>query len=196
MDDKKDSKIPLEALFTYEGSIRTLINAIKINRCIVSLAELSDLVLDHNKLARYLDGIETITPVGSSLFSKIHGKFDISYFIAHRISQEFCIPLVSAKNPNKWRYKKRSMTEQKNNSATSSKYFQDSNRYSQTTLRGAKPNLVIDDVITTGFTLYQQVLSTGFPQSQLKCLALCDARSKKICRNFGSLNSPMAQPTI
>jgi len=195
--------IPLETLFAYKGSIRTLVNAIKVKRCVVSLNELSELVINNRHLPRYLMGVETITPVGSSLFSKVHGKFDISYFIAHRISQEFGIPLVIAKNPNKWRYKKRSMIDHKQQCAVLSPHFQtiptsryQSVRAAMDDLRPPKTTLVIDDVITTGFTLYQQILSTGFPQSTLKCLAVCDARSKKKSQNFRSLGRSIDQVII
>ncbi|MFK7828082.1 MAG: ComF family protein [Oligoflexales bacterium] len=152
------------SLYSYKGVIRDLILRTKVGRDHTLLKVLVDLFLHHPSTKRELDLCECIMPVPSSFSGRIRGSIDITYFLARECAYHWNKKLMIAPIANHWRIFKRS--KQKLRSARQLNF---------PVRRDSIPTLLIDDVITTGFSLLQ--LAYKLENSQCRFLTLGNAYS-------------------
>jgi predicted amidophosphoribosyltransferase len=169
----------LLTLYPYQSENRDCITRIKIDRCRRSLLYFTQKCLDHPKLEKFLVDVEYIVPAPSSLYSRINGKFDLAHWASLEIAATYNISLKMAPKNSFWRFRKRSQIKNRRKNHTHLTDFLGNKRPNRTEARQCDAGgqiILLDDVITTGFTFEQLILSTGIPQEKIKLLALCDAR--------------------
>ena len=110
---------------------------------------------------------------------RINGKFDLAHWASLEIAATYNISLKMAPKNSFWRFRKRSQIKNRRKNHTHLTDFLGNKRPNRTEARQCDAGgqiILLDDVITTGFTFEQLILSTGIPQEKIKLLALCDAR--------------------
>ena len=154
------------SLYPYKGIFRELILRAKVGGDQRLLRALVDLCLEHPYTKRELDYCEEVVPVPSSFSGRMRGSTDIAYFVARECAYRFGKRLSLAPFGGYWRCFKRS--KQKQRVAL---------RLNFPRRRDSIPTLLIDDVITTGYSLLQ--LAFKLEKSQCRFLTLGDAYSTR-----------------
>jgi len=152
------------SLFSYQGIIRDLILRTKVGGDHTVLRALVDLFLEQPQSWKELDSCEHIVPVPSSFVGRIRGGIDLAYFIARECAYYSGKKLRLAPFSSHWRIFKRS--KQKQRPALQLNFPR---------RRDSIPTLLIDDVITTGFSLLK--LAYKLEESQCRFLTLGNAYS-------------------
>lgn len=157
------------SLFRYEGAIRDLILRTKVSGDQYALSALRSLVLTSPELAEACSRAHQIIPVPSSLWGRLRGRIDIPWFLARdaalKYQREFSLAPVSLH----WRLFKRA---RRRKNIASSKYEAISLQFSGRL--GSIPTLLIDDIVTTGYTLTQ--VASQLPHAQCSFFTLAEAR--------------------
>jgi len=155
----------LVALYFYGAEVRKLILRAKIRNdlpCWLLLQEIFRRDPRAQALGRWAD---MIVPAPSSLWGRLRGRFDISFALSHSLAKQAGRCLKKPPPSLYWRLRKRARLKQR--AALPLVFGQ-----------GAEANadrvLLVDDIITTGFTLSQ--VAAGFPGAQIRFLTLADAR--------------------
>ena len=154
------------SLFSYQGYFRELILKTKVAKDHQLLPALVDLCLEHPYTKEEVARCEVIMPVPSSFWGRMRGGIDIAYFIARECAYQFGKRMRLAPFGSHWRIFKRSMQTQRL-----------AMRLNFPRRRDCIPTLLIDDVITTGFSLLQ--LAYKLENSQCRFLTLGNAYSTR-----------------
>ncbi len=138
-------KLGVYSLYKYEKALRQTIVAAKIKNERRSLNSLL-ILMEENKLSQKLASeVDLIMPAPSSLWSRARGRFDLAWFLSNSLSKKYHKPIGSPPLKLAWRLKKQAQKKRLQSSFNSSSFTkQKSNKSSL---------LLIDDVVTTGFTL-------------------------------------------
>ena len=145
LDSSPKKKLGIYSLFKYEKDLRRVIVKTKVKnnpQCLRSLLSLLRNSFLANELAIKSD---KIMAAPSSLWSRARGRVDLAWLLANTLSKEHKKELIYPPFKLLWRLKKRAQKKRLGESYNCS-YFtkQKSNKTSV---------LVIDDIVTTGFTL-------------------------------------------
>jgi len=140
----------VDSLFWYRGTVRSLIIAAKVKNDISALKTLLQIYLAEIERKSGTLDFNYVMPCPSSLWSRIHGKIDVAWFLAENMARIYKIEFIRPPRRIYWNLKKRSQTE----------------RPTDTSLVGPNSSitpiaptcfqshcLIIDDVVTTGTTL-------------------------------------------
>lgn len=142
-------------MFWYSGIVRRLIIAAKVKSDITALKRLMTIWGTELSKVPMIQNMHAVMPCPSSLWSRLHGRIDVTWFLAERISSIYRIPMVLPPRHTYWKMKKRSQTLRPVDKLlataepTSADSFQSCQHYSE----NRKYCLVVDDVVTTGTTL-------------------------------------------
>lgn len=154
------------SLFIYTGVVRDLVLRIKVGGEQSLLRALINFGLSHPLTLAELSLCDEIMPVPSSFWGRLRGSIDLAYFFACECAYLSGKPLRMAPLAYHWRFFKRS--RQKNRLAMQLNF---------PIRRDSIRTLLIDDVITTGFSLLK--LAFKLEESQCRFLTLSDAYSTR-----------------
>lgn len=151
------------SLFEYHSTLRNLVLGVKINSNPLCLYALKKIFLESEALPKLMqEDFVAIAPASSSLASRMKGSFDLSWHLARFLSIKYKIPLISPSRKYSWQFKKRSKLLGREipllNFPSSS---------------SSKKVLLIDDVLTSGFTLNK--LAHFLQAYSCQFMALADA---------------------
>ena len=140
----------IDSLFQYGGIVRSLTIDAKVKGDISSLNKILQIWSTQIEHAVSFKEIDLVMPCPSSLWSRMHGRIDIAWFLATAISYKFQIKFVRPPRSIYWNTKKRSQTERPietnlvvPSGTTKSSFVGKSRNHC----------LIVDDVVTTGVTL-------------------------------------------
>lgn len=157
----------IESLWPYDSQVRQLILHAKVqNRFallqFLGLKMLESLVFDPKQNVE-----QWIMPAPSSLWGRLRGRFDIAYWLAKKLSDSLQKKIILADSSLYWRLKKRA--------ALSNKIRPENISYttSQVYIPLGSEVLLIDDVVTTGWTCFQTIRMD--PSRMYRILALADS---------------------
>jgi predicted amidophosphoribosyltransferase len=148
------------SIFRYQGAIRSLILRAKVHGDLYALSALRSLFLASPALAEACEKTRYIVPMPSSLWGRLRGRIDIAWILADDTAKKFGRFLRPAPWHLHWRIKKRALSHTRARQELS--LFQ--GEYLRAMRPGddegsednnAVPSLLIDDIVTTGFTLTQ-----------------------------------------
>jgi predicted amidophosphoribosyltransferase len=140
----------IDSLFWYSSMVRTLIIAAKAKGDLSALNRMLQIWSGEIEGKISFAEITSVMPCPSSLWSRMHGRIDIAWFLAAKISNRYKIKFIRSPRRIHWNIKKRSQTIRPldQNLLTS-----DSTTHSIAPLKGEHHCLIIDDVVTTGATI-------------------------------------------
>ena len=157
----------LVSLYPYHSASRSLVLQAKVKACPRALFCLVHLLKARMAEHPQAYSADWVLPAPSSLFSRMRGSFDIAFFLAEALCREHSAKLLMAPFSFYFSLKKRARLERKGELFSLKAFSHKDKR---------KPNLlIVDDVITTGYTLsrlshlYQKDFNLSF-------LTLCYAR--------------------
>lgn len=174
------------SLFHYSSFARQLMAMVKIRSSYVIMAGMFHLGRQSQSLSHYLDGVDVIVPVPSSLWGRCRGKVDMASSWATWLSHEFGV--LCHHLPRSfyfWRWRKRSLIkvdrrlkhdecDGKRNVNMTYKFGDLLNiRDENCTLRV----LLVDDIVTTGASLATVSRALRGRNVHVKCLTLFAAGS-------------------
>lgn len=159
----------LPALYRYHGVLRSVILRAKVNNENTAYHALCDLVSCHPTVIEMALAAEVIVPAPSSLWGRIRGKYDLAQGMALAIGHAFDRPVELLPRKFYFHYRKRAgrnLNQRDHNFTTepSLKSWQD------------KKVLLIDDIITTGFTLSRLSTMLSIHGAKVQTLALASAK--------------------
>ncbi len=133
-----------ESLYAYLFLTRKLILRTKVSGDYRALSALKEVFVNHPTAIEMAADAETIVAAPSSFWGRVRGRFDLAYHLAAALSEASGKPLSPCPGRLYWRFKKRARQQNK----------EKKNLNFANTSDGA-PVLIIDDIITTGYTLTQ-----------------------------------------
>jgi predicted amidophosphoribosyltransferase len=160
----KEKKQVVSILY-YNDMCRSLVLNAKIKQNIIACECLLDIVVQSELTKSIMKNIDVIAPVPSSVFSRFFGRIDLAWMLALRLSIYYNKKFISSPYFMYWNFKKRSFKNKRQN--TCLKRFAQHNSI-------APKLLVIDDVVTTGYSL-ARVGSFFCPSYNLKFLTIASA---------------------
>ncbi len=169
-----DRKIMLPAvfLFSYQGLIRELVLSSKIKVCRQSADLLLRLMLEFLPAA-FLSDVVAICPVPASLKSRLKGKFNLACFWGVALAKIYQLPLLSWRGQSFYSWKKRSLVS----GAMRRQLVQQIAIQQGVSPESGNPKiLIVDDVITSGYTIGSIVKDN--PGYEYKLLTLATAMQK------------------
>ncbi|MCX6118522.1 MAG: phosphoribosyltransferase family protein [Proteobacteria bacterium] len=134
------------SLFEYRGLIRETILHAKISNRICAVSGLTELIVGDPLTIKLAQKVNAITSAPSSLWGRMRGRFDLAELFAISISKALQIPRIPLPLEFYFMHKKRAGQNQKKEILEPSKQ-----RHSRE-FEG-KCILLIDDIITTGWTM-------------------------------------------
>jgi len=178
---------PIASLYRYRPPLKRLIHRAKIRDDIPALRVLvRTLALDPRTLAAAAWATH-IVPAPSSLWGRLHGRYDIAWLAALAISQQVNKPLCEAPRHLYWRFQKKALltpSHRRLSLKTPPDLALLAPLQPQKPLRHLeggpqKRFLVVDDVVTTGRTMCDlaSALQRHHLSSEIRCITLADARS-------------------
>lgn len=106
---------------------------------------MTELIRSDKDALKLVQSCDFIVPAASSLFSRLHGRCDLAWFLAKTLSRESGVKLVSPPWFFHFSLKKRSLKKRDGESFPLHSFMKED---------PDKPKiLLLDDVLTTGFTL-------------------------------------------
>jgi predicted amidophosphoribosyltransferase len=144
------SHAKIDSLFWYSGVIRSLTIASKVKGDLPALNSILQIWSAQIEETISLNGITSVMPCPSSLWSRLHGRVDIAWFLAARIAHRYKIKFVRPPRHIHWSIKKRSQTERP---TIENLVVAVSSLKTQPTSKEQHHCLIVDDVVTTGSTL-------------------------------------------
>jgi predicted amidophosphoribosyltransferase len=170
-DQKSTAKI--ESLYRYNGIVRSLTISAKVKGDISALNRLLK-IWDSELKADAFAGINAVMPCPSSLWSRVHGRVDIAWFLAARIAKKYQISFLRPPRALYWNLQKRSQKERPSETnlvvqkgTNKLDYIGNSQRHC----------LIIDDVVTTGKTLKTCIeYAAKLDFDRFSCLTFARAR--------------------
>lgn len=175
IDYKKfKTKICVYTLFKYQDVIRDMILMAKVNQNLKSIYFLNQIIKSDRNILKLLKWAHIIVPVPSSLWSRFYGKYDLTYYIAQSLSDEFKKPLLTAPFDLFWKVKKRAMNHETLPYLSIGLIDKIKKAFKKNINVYDKNVLIVDDVITTGFTL-KTVVDRITANNQIKVLTIANA---------------------
>lgn len=154
------------ALYPYMSPLRELVLRVKITGSL--RARQAVLRLLNDKL-QHLPCPQVIVPAPSSLWSRLRGRHDLAWMIAHYLARQTGARLIEAPLFTQWRLSKQTRARQR-------ELYRPPN-LPQKLLKLMLPRvagqkiLLIDDVITSGATMRR--LAALFPDNKVSAFAFC-----------------------
>ncbi len=155
---------PGTSLFIYNGTLRKLVLAAKIKGNSHCLAYFLAQIAQNKRAKHELEQCEEIIPAPSSLYSRLKGRTDVAYFLASALAKKHGKKLQLAPQSLYWQLQKQSQKKQRTPLllAPSDKKF--------------KPALIVDDVITSGYTF--QKIAKSLKDRSFRFLVIGDGRTR------------------
>lgn len=138
----------LHALYHYQGVLRSVVLRAKVNNENTAYTALCDLFCCNPQAITQGLAVDLIVPAPSSLWGRVRGRFDLAQGIALAMGETIGRPVEFFPRSFYFNYRKRAG---RNNSNSSDQ--QNILQHPSFKLWRDKSVLLIDDVITTGFTL-------------------------------------------
>jgi predicted amidophosphoribosyltransferase len=138
----------IDSLFWYSGIVRNLTINAKVKGDISALNRILQ-IWNAELDADAIKDIDAVIPCPSSLWSRIHGRIDIAWFLAAKIAQKHRIKFLRPPRAIYWNMKKRSQTER----PLDTTLVVPEEPTKLITNRSQNHCLILDDVVTTGTTL-------------------------------------------
>ncbi len=152
--------ILVQSILPYRGWFREQCLRAKVDSDFSALELLIELLCFSPMISLAMHDIDVITPVPSSLWGRINGRFDLAMAIADHLARVYQKKLVLLPNAKYfWRLVKRSRLSRHAKVAnTRNRPADEGSGEAKPTLRGKAQLgrlrvLVVDDVVTTGFSL-------------------------------------------
>lgn len=140
----------IDSIFQYRGIVRTLTIAAKVKGDVTSLSKILQIWSTKIEQTISIKEIDLVMPCPSSLWSRVHGRIDIAWFLATAISYKYQIRFARPPRSIYWNTKKRSQTER----PIEANLVLDADSTKLVSARGStKHCLIVDDVVTSGVTL-------------------------------------------
>ncbi len=165
LSQKHSSEKKISSLFSYQEPLRSLIISAKVDRNIRSYHAIKKIFLARSYTKQLATWANYVAPAPSSLWSRAHLKYDLAYMLAYHLSRQYQITLISPPFLQGWKVSKQSKATARQKSAWEN--------MPELHGLGDKKLLLIDDVTTSGETLYH--LEKAFPTYYAKALCLADA---------------------
>lgn len=162
------------ALYPYMPPLRELVLRVKITGSLRARQAVLRLLSDKLRLPCP----QVIVPAPSSLWSRLRGRHDLAWMIAHRLAQRTGARLIEAPLFTHWRLSKQTRTRQR-------ELYRLPN-LPQKLLKLMLPRvagqkiLLVDDVITSGATMRR--LATLFPDNEVSAFAFCLSPGNEFAR--------------
>jgi len=156
----------IKSILFYNDTSRELILKAKVRKNLVAAETLMQILIQSDETKKLLQTIDFVMPAPSSVFSRIYGRFDLAWIFAERISSLYRKTFLSPPFRLYWNFKKRSFIKRDQD------FF-----FPPSTLSCDKaPSLlIIDDIVTTGKTLYKVANSLKTPY-KIQFLTMACAR--------------------
>jgi len=155
----------ITTIFPYTGIIRDIILQIKVHSNYVLADTFIHFLCKHQTVRNQVLWADKILPAPSSAWARLRGKPDFAGLFAMKLAFQNKKPYIKAPLSSYFSWTKRAK-KQKNNFL--------SKKYTKKTSKNENKNmtkiLIIDDIITTGYTLYQT--SKFFKHSHIKCMTI------------------------
>ena len=136
------------SLFTYNKEIRSLILLAKVRSSKRAVFCLTKLFSEHLAVQAAKRQVDFVMPAPSSLYSRLAGRFDLAYFLARELADDGSCAFVSSPVSLSFSLSKRTKGKRAGE-------FYDL-RVFKSKAKGKKPRiLIVDDVLTTGYTLHR-----------------------------------------
>lgn len=202
LDQPTDSNFNVYSLFYYQNMIRDLILRAKVQKDHQALKLIESIIqLEFENIKKFcisfFQNTTTLTstkinpsssdsllpsffiiPVPSSLWSRIKGKYDISFMIAKTLSDLFGSKLIETSYKFGWNIFKRSKSlikKQKNISTLNPSIK--SNLKPNSSIQNHKNIIIVDDILTTGYTLKKIGSNPEYKQSKILYISFATSKS-------------------
>jgi len=169
---------PLTSLYRYRGLVRRLLLRAKVQGDLQALALLAELAACHCACRKTLAPVQLIVPCPSSLWGRLRGRLDVAHHTAMRLAHVADTPLAPSPWHLYWRWHKRAQMRRARHglievrpslsrmAVASERAWQ--NRHT----KADDPSVVllVDDVVTSGYTMMTTAAATK--QANLRFLSL------------------------
>ena len=153
-----------KSIFNYDSVIRELILRAKIKGEFKAIQCILELSLDHPAMIEEMKLCEQVVPVPASFIGRLKGQIDLAYLFSSHIAAKYKKKFLTINNSDYWSFKKRSV--EKNRQPLILNFPR---------RKSSIPTLLIDDVITSGYSLNK--ISKKLPKAQCRFLTLACAYS-------------------
>ena len=151
-----------QSLFRYTGLIRDLILKAKVHANLRSLECIIELCINHELTQQEAKICQQVAPIPSSFIGRLKGQYDLAYFLASEISRAYNKEFIDRWYLGSWGIYKRSVEVDRDPLPLN---FPQVDR--------SIPTLLVDDVVTSGFSLLN--FSKKLPKAQCRFLTIASA---------------------
>ena len=164
MLERAQDHLELQSLYRYSSALRHLILKVKIEGSYRSFTCLRHLFLNSERTAEILRHCESIMPAPSSLWSRLRGRIDLAWLLASSLSLAYEKELERAPSKLHWQFRKRSQISNRERVEMQETFYSAENK---------KTVLIVDDVVTSGYTLRRT--SSALSHGNYRFLTLASA---------------------
>jgi predicted amidophosphoribosyltransferase len=164
----------IDSLFWYSGVVRSLTIAAKVKGDLSALSSILRIWSAQIEESSSLIDITSVMPCPSSLWSRLHGRIDIAWFLATEIAHRYKLKFVRPPRQIHWSIKKRSQTERPTDENL---VVTVGSLKTQSAPIAQHHCLLVDDVVTTGSTLKKCIEhASKMGTKKFSCLTFSRAR--------------------
>lgn len=163
-------EVMVSSLFQYQGLIKAWVRSVKIHSEWKSLDLILYMWLSHPLTHVHLAWADMVVSAPSSLWGRLRGRFDIAGSFASLAAREFNKKQHFLPGHIFWGMRKQS---RKRRGVTEALRYPFQEATVQGILKGAPRLLLIDDIVTTGFTM--AALTSRFTDQHVRVLTFADA---------------------